>query len=218
MSLLPASGVGWEGKWSPRKSVSSRPWCWIMVPMAPSRTRMRSSTSRSTGRVRRCLRRVPVFAFTGLTGCRISSTGARRAGIRPGRIPWTGRGEAASGTREAGSSGTPCLVSGGFEDPRRRGWPFSCSRPQYATNRRDFPSGRPVADPYPIGSGESGRDQGPRILRLPRQPSAGCGARVGWFALLATVARMPDNVVPAGKSAREGLRRHVRRLCDAGEP
>src|SRR3954471_2827346 len=56
-SLLPRRSLGCARSRSPRKSASSRAYDWIIVPMAPSRTRMRcASAARSW--VRRCLRSV----------------------------------------------------------------------------------------------------------------------------------------------------------------
>ena len=50
-----AGRFGWSRKRSPRKSASSNPWAWSIVPIAPSRTTIRSRR-RSGRRARRAVR------------------------------------------------------------------------------------------------------------------------------------------------------------------
>src|SRR6185369_504010 len=45
MSLLPWRSCPWSRKRSPRNAASSSLWRWTIVPMPPSRTRMRSCSS-----------------------------------------------------------------------------------------------------------------------------------------------------------------------------
>src|SRR5918993_1968738 len=61
MSLLPRSSFGCDLKRSPRKSSSVSLWRWIIVPIAPSRTRIRSA--------RRCSSRVLMFEIIFNSAC-----------------------------------------------------------------------------------------------------------------------------------------------------
>jgi len=135
--------------------------------MAPSRTRMRSSRSRPMGRQLRLPRGRLAVAVVALTGCRLSFAAAPAGGdqVRPDAMDEEWRNGFRDPVRSLSPGGVGSSVSGGFEDPRRRGWLFSSSRPQYATNRRGFPSASPVASPYPLVAWNSARIKGPGVHR-----------------------------------------------------
>src|SRR5579859_8104261 len=82
-SLLPLRSRAWDAKRTPRKSCSSRPRAWIMVPMAPSSNRMRSESSRSSV-VRQSMR----SSGTGGPGCLTRRGGAytQEAADGPGQF------------------------------------------------------------------------------------------------------------------------------------
>ena len=68
-SLLPRRSFGWSSNRSPRKSASVS-WCrWIIVPIAPSRTRIRLARSASS-----CVRTLGVMGFRVLRAFRVSSS------------------------------------------------------------------------------------------------------------------------------------------------
>src|SRR5437867_986073 len=74
-SLLPRRSFEWSLNRSPRKSASPSVWRWIIVPIAPSRRRMRVASARSRALTRGCRVRNAGCRLSGMSRVGLSSTG-----------------------------------------------------------------------------------------------------------------------------------------------